>query len=130
MNFNFQIASELYKDYLQKQRSEIVEKRKLAKDIGKTIEKENRLVEDAKRHYFEDQIQMYQEKSKEAKEEKLLIQKAHEQELRKMVREQKLMMKHQIEEIKERLKTDADVAFDLIDLDAVKASTFMDLKQK
>ncbi|KAJ3176515.1 Centrosomal protein of 95 kDa [Geranomyces variabilis] len=107
-----QLVKHLYDTYTRRQREAIIDARKdaaAARAAAKEIEQRKR---DAEAKFHKDQLDLLRQQLAEAKRDEEIVVKAHAEELRKLVREQKDAAKRHIKRVKDKLDVDvADLVF-------------------
>ncbi|KAJ3055024.1 hypothetical protein HDU99_007635 [Rhizoclosmatium hyalinum] len=101
-----ELARTLYDTYLSSQRELIRETSRFDRDKRKAQEEADRVKREAKEAFARDQIRLLEEELKRAKWEEEVVSKAHAEELRKLVREQKAVARENIAKIKTKLTVD------------------------
>ncbi|KAJ3022474.1 UNVERIFIED_CONTAM: hypothetical protein HDU68_009135 [Siphonaria sp. JEL0065] len=100
------LARHLYQTYLSSQRNLIRETSRYDRDQRRAQEEAERVKREAKEAYARDQIRLLEEELKNAKWEEAIVSKAHAEEMRKLLREQKEIAKDGIQKIKNKLVVD------------------------
>ncbi|KAI8589123.1 hypothetical protein BDZ88DRAFT_439354 [Geranomyces variabilis] len=107
-----QLVKQLYDTYTRKQREAIIDARKdaaAARAAAKEIEQRKR---DAETKFHKDQLDLLRQQLADAKRDEEIVVKAHAEEMRKVVREQKDAAKRHIKRVKDKLDVDvADLVF-------------------
>ncbi|KAJ3145660.1 Centrosomal protein of 95 kDa, partial [Geranomyces michiganensis] len=107
-----QLVKYLYDTYARKQREAIIDARKgaaAARAAAKEIEQRKR---DAEAKFHQDQLDLLRQQLAEAKRDENIVVKAHAEEMRKVLREQKDAAKRHIKRVKDKLDVDvADLVF-------------------
>ncbi|KAJ3290417.1 hypothetical protein HDU79_003225 [Rhizoclosmatium sp. JEL0117] len=101
-----ELARTLYDTYLSSQRELIRETSRFDRDKRRAQEEADRVKREAKEAFARDQIRLLEEELKRAKWEEEVVSKAHAEELRKLVREQKAVARENIAKIKTKLTVD------------------------
>ncbi|KAI9336284.1 hypothetical protein BDR26DRAFT_897048 [Obelidium mucronatum] len=119
-----ELSRQLYESYLSSQRSYIGELSRMDRDQRRAKMEAEKIKRESKESYVKDQIRLLEEELKEAKREEELIAKAHAEEMRKLIREQKSKAKDDIQRIKSKLTID-DNDFELQRAAAINAARNM-----
>ncbi|KAJ3391557.1 hypothetical protein HDU84_005683 [Entophlyctis sp. JEL0112] len=101
------LARQLYDAYLSSQREIIRDVSRFDRDQRKRREDAENMQREAKEAFTRDQIKLLEQELKDAKWEESVIVKAHAEEMRKLIREQKAAARENIRSVKEKLALDA-----------------------
>ncbi|TPX71822.1 hypothetical protein SpCBS45565_g00889 [Spizellomyces sp. 'palustris'] len=102
------LTAKLFDTYARTERQTILDERRAQKEVQKEQEKARKLAQESKENFYKSQIALLMEQLQEARREEEVVVKAHAEEMRRLLRDQKQVARTHIRRVKEKLEVDVE----------------------
>ncbi|KND02412.1 hypothetical protein, variant [Spizellomyces punctatus DAOM BR117] len=114
------LTAKLFDTYARTERQAILAERRAQKEVQKEQEKARKLAQESKENFYKSQIALLMEQLQEARREEEVVVKAHAEEMRRLLQDQKQAARTHIRRVKEKLEVDVeDMEFRELDAERV-----------